>query len=74
MGKSSNTFDQLLIYWKIYVSRNNLQVYKVRFLICLFKLIAIYHSVLSKNCNIIFPQVLVQYGDTPGVVLKEEQP
>ena len=39
--KSSNTFDQLLIYWKAPISRNNLQVYNVRFLICLFKLSSI---------------------------------
>ena len=28
----------MLIYWKIQVGRNNLQVYNVQFLICLFKL------------------------------------
>ena len=41
IGKSSNTFEQLLIYWKIQVSRNNLQVCKVQFLICFFKFSAI---------------------------------
>ena len=39
--KISNIFDQLLIYWKTPISRNNLQVYNVRFLICLFKLSSI---------------------------------
>ena len=36
--------------------------------------IVIYHPVLSKNFNIVFPPVLLQYSVTPGVVLKEEQP
>ena len=38
VGKCSNTFGQLLIYWKIRVCRNKLKRYKIRFLICLFKL------------------------------------
>ena len=52
-----------LIHWKIVyhekigniqVSRNNLHVYKVQFLICLFKLPS-YHPTFSNNCNSIFP-------------------
>ena len=54
--KSSNTFDQLLIKWKIQVSRNNLQVYKVRFLICLFKLLS---NALS--CEITAKMFFFQY-------------
>ena len=38
IGKSSNNFDQLLIYWKIQSRRNYLTGCNVRFLNCLFKL------------------------------------
>ena len=67
-------FDQLLIYWKIQVVRNNHQVYKVRFLICLK--IVIYHPILSNKSKNVFPPVLSKllYSNTPGVVPEEEQP
>ena len=41
VGKSSITFDKLLIYWKIQVSRNNPEVSNVLFLIFLFKLLSV---------------------------------
>ena len=77
VGKYSNTFYQLLIYWKIRVSRNNLQKYTVRFLICLFKFSSItYHlsSILSNNCNNAFPPVWsAGIVIIPGVVFEEEE-
>ena len=48
------------------VSRNNLLVYKFRFLICVFELSFV---ILCDNCNNVFPPVL-----TPGVVLEEKEP
>ena len=66
VGKCSNTFDQLLIYWKIRVSRNNLQVYIVWFLIYFFKLSSITNhlsSILRNNCN---SEVI-----TPGIVFED---
>ena len=50
----------MLIYWKIRVSRNNLQVSKVWFLITLFNFSSItYHlsSILSNNYNNVFTPV-----------------
>ena len=52
VGKSQNTFDQLLIYWIIQVSRNNVRVYKVQFLICLFKLLSITPSCSKRRCQV----------------------
>ena len=69
------TFDQLLIYWKIRVSRNNLQVYTVCFLTRLFKLSSITlcwvitAAMLFLQCEAPAPIVI-----TPGVVLNEEEP
>ena len=48
----------MLIYWKIQASGNNLQVYKVRYSICLFQLSSIYHPVLSNKYNNDFSAVL----------------
>ena len=45
VGKCSNTFDQLLLYSKILVSRNNLEV-----LLNLPFQIVIYHPILCNNC------------------------
>ena len=36
--------------------------------------IAIYHPIMNNNCNNVASIVLLLYSDTPGVVLKEEQP
>ena len=79
MGKCSNIFDQLLIYRKIQVSRNNLQVYKGQFLVCVFKLSncfqIIYHSILINNCNNVSSEVLSScIVITPGIILEEEGP
>ena len=76
VGKYSNTFHQLLIYRKIRVSRNNLQKYTVRFLICLFKFSSItYHlsSILSNNGINAFPPLWSScIVIIPGVVFEEE--
>ena len=73
VDKSSNTFDQLLVYWKIEVSRNNLLVYDVWFLICFSKLSSITLSWLI-TATIFYSPVLLLYSETPGVVVEEKQP
>ena len=44
VGKISSTSDQLLIYWTIHISRDNLQEYNIWFLNCLSKLSSITQS------------------------------
>ena len=40
------------MYWIIQVSRNNVRVYKVQFLICLFKLLSITPSCSKRRCQV----------------------
>ena len=65
VGKSSNTFVQFLIYWKIQVSRNNLYACNVRFLTWLFILsfIAISRVITA---TMLFT-VLLLYSNTSGI-------
>ena len=77
VGKCLSTFHQLLIYWKIWVSRNNLQIYTFQFLICFFKFSSITYqlsSILSNNCNNAFPPLWSScIVIIPGAVFEEEQ-
>ena len=70
MGKSSNNFNQLLIYFKIEVSRNNLQLCNFRYLTWVFKIV-IYLPITSNNCNNVVLLVLLLKNDTPGIALDE---
>ena len=54
------------------MSRNNLQVPKFWLLICLFKFSSM-TLFLVITAAIISSSVKLQYSDTPGVVLAEEQ-
>ena len=68
--KTQNTFDQLLIYWKIQVIR---KVYKSQFFNFPFQLainITLFWQITATN---VFPQVLLLCTDTPRVVFDEEQ-
>ena len=56
----------------IQVSRNNLQVYKVQFLICLFKLPSVTLSRVI-TAKIIFLCFKLLYTDIPGIVFAQEQ-
>ena len=72
VGKSSNIFDQLLIYWKIQVSRMNLSMQCSGFNLTFENVI--YHPITNTNCNNVLPPELFLYCDSPGVVREEEQP
>ena len=71
VGKSSNSFDQLLIYWKVQINRNNLQVYNARFLIFLLELPSITLFMSNSYSNAVSP-VLHLYSFILGVLEKEK--
>ena len=70
VGKTSSTFDSLLIYWKTKVIKNNL----INTVVNLSFQIPVYHSITSNNYNYVVSPVLLLYSDTPGVILEEEKP